>query len=371
MRSILQEKIFDNTVQSYLLVLGAILLAVLFSRFISRYLAGLLYKLIVRADRRFNKEAFFDLVVNPLKVFLLVLVVVAALDKLNYPGHLEFSIYRLKLSTIIDGLGRGTIVVVFIWLCIRIIDFIAGILAEKTNLTRSQSDNQLIVFFKDFFKVLLVIVGVLLFIRFVFNRDIGDLLTGLSIVGAAIALATRESLENLIASFIIFFDKPFVTGDTVKVQTFTGTIERIGLRSTRIRTADKTYISVPNKQMVDSIVDNISLRTQRRGDLRLELKLSVTTAELRGFIEQVRKLLEHPKIQKSSVHFTETGRNANVIAIEYFTGMEISDEEFNQLKEDINFGVMQLVEASGIDFATLNIDPLIFSRTAPAPQQRP
>jgi MscS family membrane protein len=122
-------------------------------------------------------------------------------------------------------------------------------------------------------------IGILLILRFSFNKPIGNL-TGLSIVGAAIALATRESMENLIASFIIFFDKPFITGDQVKVNNFTGTIERIGLRSTRIRTLDKTYISVPNKQMVDTIVDNITLRTQRKVELRLELKFKRNRATI-------------------------------------------------------------------------------------------
>lgn len=367
MESILEYRIFDNTVKAYLYVAGAIVLALLFRRFISRYLAGLLYKLIVRAEKRVNKEAFYSLVVQPLEVFLLTLVVIISFDKLQYPGDWELSIYKLRLSNLIDGLGRSVIVVVFIWLCIRIIDFIATILAEKANLTRSQSDNQLIVFFKDFFKVLLVIVGLLMFIRFVFNRDIGDLLTGLSIVGAAIALATRESLENLIASFIIFFDKPFVTGDTVKVHNFTGTIEKIGLRSTRIRTVDKTYISVPNKQMVDSIVDNISLRTQRKAELRLELKLSVTTADMKMLIAEVRKVLQREGIQKSSVHFTDTGRNANVVVIEYYTGMEMSDEDFSNLKEELNFSVISIIEQKGIDFAAVNIDPLLFNKPAAPP----
>src|SRR6478609_10892106 len=98
----------------------------------------------------------------------------------------------------------------------------------------------------------------MLLLRFTFHYDISKLVTGLSIVGAAIALATKESLENLIASFIIFFDKPFTTGDLVKVQNITGNVERIGLRSTRLRTGDKSYVTVPNKQMVDSILDNIS-----------------------------------------------------------------------------------------------------------------
>lgn len=364
MNDFLEYKILDNTIRSYSYVLAIIILALFFKRFVSKYLTALLFKLIVKAGRKFNKEAFCNLLIEPLEVFLLVLVVIISFDKLNYPAQWELTIYKLKLSHLIEALATATMVVVFIWLCLRIIDFIATVLEEKVNISKSQTDNQLVVFFKDFFKVLLVIIGGLLFIRFVFNKDVGNLLTGLSIVGAAIALATRESLENLIASFIIFFDKPFVTGDTVKVHNFTGTIEKIGLRSTRIRTLDKTYISVPNKQMVDSIVDNISLRTQRKVDIRLELKLSVTTSELKQFLESLKQLLQKPSIQKSAVHFAETGKNANVVTIEYFCGMDSSDDQFNSLKDTINFEIMSLIEQSGIDFATLNIDPIIFNRTA-------
>jgi MscS family membrane protein len=368
MNDLLDQEFFANPVKSYLYVFGAIILALIIKRFVSRYLAGLLYNLVVRAGRKFNKEAFCDLVKGPLEVFLIILVVIVAFDQLKYPPDLEFNIYKLRFSAFLEAIANTTIIIVFIWLCLRIIDFVAIILEEKANLSKSQTDNQLIVFFKDFFKVLLVIVGILLLIRFAFNKSIGNLLTGLSIVGAAIALATRESLENLIASFIIFFDKPFVTGDIVKVNNFTGTVERIGLRSTRIRTVDKTYITVPNKQMVDNIVDNISLRTQRKAEMRLELKLSVTTDELKQFLSDIKEILKLPVIQKSSVYFSETGKNANVIAIEYFTGMELSDEQFNSLKEQVNFEIMKKIEASGIDFATLNIDPLIFNR-GPGPAE--
>jgi len=362
MKEFLQNTFLGNTVESYLYVLGAILLALIIKRFVSRYLAGLLYNLVIRAGRKFNKKAFCDLVKEPLEVFLVVMVVIIGFDFLKYPKELEFNVYKIKFSSILEGIANATMIIVFIWLCIRIIDFIATVLEEKASISKSQTDNQLVVFFKDFFKVVLTIIGILLLIKFAFGKNIGNLLTGLSIVGAAIALATRESLENLIASFIIFFDKPFVTGDTVKVHHFTGTVEKIGLRSTRIRTVDKTYISVPNKQMVDSIVDNISLRTQRKAELRLELKLSVGTKALKQLLADIKKLMQHQHIQKSSVHFTDTGKNANIVLIEYFAGMDISDDAFNNLKEEINFEVMDLVEKAGIDFATFSIDQLITAR---------
>ncbi len=360
MREILHYRILDNTVQNYLYVIGIIILALIIKRVVSRYFTGVLFRIITKAGKKFNRDAFCNLLLEPLELFLLILVILISVDRLLvYPAKWNFYLYKLRFSDILDGLVNATMIIVFIWLCLRIIDFIATVLEERANITKSQSDNQLIVFFKDFFKVLLIIIGGLLLLRFTLHQDIGNLLTGLSLVGAAIALATRESLENLIASFIIFFDKPFVTGDTVKVHNFTGTVERIGLRSTRIRTIDKTYISVPNKQMVDSVVDNISLRTQRKAELRLELKLSVTTAELKTLISSFKEVLKHPQILKSSVHFSDTGKNANVISIEYFSGMQLTDDEFADLKEQLNFKIMQLIESRGTDFATLNIEALI------------
>ena len=318
----LQKKVFDNTIESCLYVVGTILIMLLLKRLISKYLAQQLFKMIANKKSQTARQSFLDLVVEPLGLFLLLSISIIALDNLKFPGVLDYKIYRITSQQLIESIANGIMVIVFIRLCLRIIDFIATILEEKANLTKDQTDNQLIIFFKDFFKVILVIIGVLLMMKFSFNKSIGNLLTGLSIVGAAIALATRESMENLIASFIIFFDKPFVVGDLVKVNGFTGNIEKIGLRSTRIRTTDKTYISVPNKQMVDSIVDNVSLRTQRKEELRLEIDLATNAMQLKALTDAVQQMLTLPEIENKAVFLSETGKNAHVIAIEFFTNAE-------------------------------------------------
>jgi MscS family membrane protein len=361
MENFLQTKLLDNTIESYLYVFGAILLVICIRRLISKYLAKLLYRLVAKAAKNIARQSFLDLVVQPLDVFFVLLISIIALDKLNFPLRLDFRIYHITVKQLIDSLAAGTVIVVFIWLCLRVIDFIAMILEEKANLTADQTDNQLIVFFKDFFKVILVIFGVLLILRFSFNKHIGNLLTGLSIVGAAIALATRESMENLIASFIIFFDKPFITGDQVKVNNFIGTIERIGLRSTRIRTTDKTYISVPNKQMVDTIVDNITLRTQRKVELRLELGLSATAQQLKSLTPAIKTILQKPEIENITVYLMDTGKNAHIVAIDYFTTMQQSIEEFNTLREAVNLEVIALLEKSGLELAAANTDIVVRS----------
>ncbi|MBI2284043.1 MAG: mechanosensitive ion channel [Bacteroidetes bacterium] len=362
MENLLQHKVLDNTIESYLYVLGTILLILLVKRLISKYLAKLLYKVVAKAAKNIARQSFLDLVVQPLDVFLVLIISIITLDKLRFPAALDFTIYHITFKQLIDSLAATTLIIVFIWLCLRVIEFIAMILEEKANLTKDQTDNQLIVFFKDFFKVIMVITGILLILRFSFNKNIGNLLTGLSIVGAAIALATRESMENLIASFIIFFDKPFITGDLVKVNNFTGNIEKIGLRSTRIRTTDKTFISVPNKQMVDTIVDNITLRTQRKVELRLEISLSATAQQLRTLLPAVRTVLQKPEIEHTTVYLMETGKTAHIIAVDYFTSMQQSIEEFNSLREAVNLELIELLEKSGIELAAANTDVIVRSK---------
>lgn len=365
MEKFLQQQIFDNTIQTYLLVTGIILLAVLIKRLLSKYLALLLFKLLARYTGSIGRQSFLDLVVQPIGIFFATLVSLIALDKLTFPAHWDFRLYHITLKQFLDSLAAAAIIIIFIWLCLRVIDFIALVMKAKANLSADHSDNQLVIFFKDFFKVILVLIGILLVLRFSFNKNIGNLLTGLSIVGAAVALATRESLENLIASFIIFFDRPFMIGDLVRVNNFTGTIEKIGLRSTRIRTTEKTYISVPNKQMVDTIVDNITLRTQRKAELRLELGLATTAEQVSRIIQGVKQILEKPAIENKIVFLLETGRNAHVISVEYFTSILQSLQEFNLLREEVNLAIINLLESNDVELAASNTEIVVKSKPAP------
>lgn len=361
MEEFLAKEFLNNSVKSYLIVVGTILVAIIVKRIVSKYVASLLYKLVAKASKNIAKKSFSDLVVQPLDLFLVLLISFIAFDKLNFPEALDFKVYKVTLKDIIECITNGTLVIAFIWLCLRVMDFVAMIMEEKANQSSDLSDNQLIVFFKDFFKVILVIIGILLVLRFSFHKNIGNLLTGLSIVGAAIALATRESLENLIASFIIFFDKPFIMGDVVKVLNFTGTVEKIGLRSTRIRTDSKTYITVPNKQMVDSILDNVTLRTQRKVELRLELALSATAAQLKALTPDIKTILQHYEaIENYSAHLTDTGKNAHIFTVEYFTVMPQEISEFNDLREEVNLAIIQLLETSKIELAASNTDVKVY-----------
>jgi len=343
---------WDNTVRSYCIVGGTVLLMLIVKRYASRYIALLLCRLLKRVWKNFDKESFINLVVEPLEWLLFILIAVFAVDKLNFPTAWHYSIYSHSTEDIVDRVGIGIIIVSFTWFLLRIIDFIALVLERRAAATADRTDDQLVMFFRDFLKVIVGIIGVLLLIKACFNQPIGGLLTSLSIVGAAVALAAKESLENLIASFIIFFDKPFTTGDVVKVNSVTGTVERVGLRSTRIRTIDKTLVTMPNKQMVDSMVDNWSLRTQRRGEFKLELAVATTATQTEQLVDDIKKMLAQKQdgIMSATVHLTDISKNSITVTAEYFT-LPIAIEAFVQLKEELGFAVKKILEEQDIALA--------------------
>lgn len=345
----------SNPAKKWLIIVGVILFVLILKRFISRYLAGLLFRVLNRIWKNLDKESFKSLVAQPLGLFILIFVSIVSLHKLKFPKDWNYELYDYSIMRIIHCIGTIILLVSFIWLLLRTIDFIALILEKKANLTADQTDNQLVVFFRDFFKVIIFIIGILLILKFAFHFSIGSMLTGLSIVGAAIALALRESLENLIASFIIFFDKPFTMGDLVKVQNITGNVEKIGLRSTRIRTDQKTHVTVPNKQMVDSILDNLSLRTQLKAELRLQVALSTSSSKLEQLLAGIKKILQHKDVANFTVFMSDITNDAFLITGDYFT-RPLLHVEFIKVREEINLQVLKLMEELKIEIAGASTD---------------
>lgn len=348
----LDKLYFNNTVRAYLIVLGTILFVLMFKKLLSRYVASLIYKLIRRTWKQIEQTQFINLIVRPLGDFILVAVSVIAIDKLNFPQGLNFNIYHRPLDAIITKLGYVIVIVAFVRFVVSLVHFISLFL-QQTGTGLDKEHNQLIIFFRDFFKVITYIAGLLLLLKMVLNVNVGALVAGLGIAGAALALAAKESIENIIASFIIFLDKPFFTGDTVKVNAFSGKIERIGLRSTRIRTIEKTLITVPNKQMVDSVVDNLSFRNARRGEVKLEFLPSTTIEEIKQFCTDTKKILatRQNQLSSSSVFITDYNKSGVTLTLEFFT-KPIPMDDFNKIKENILIDMMQLVQLSTIAHAT-------------------
>lgn len=359
MNDFLDREFWSNPIRDYFWVIGVILFVLLLNRFISKYIAILLCKIFKRTWKTFDQQKFVDLIIHPLGIFLVITVSIVAFYRLSFPEDLNITLYKYPLQRILLSIATVIQIGALTWLLLRVIDFIATVLQIRASRTADQSDNQLIVFFRDFLKVIIGIIGLLMLLHFAFNYNVTSLLTGLSIVGAAIALALRESLENLIASFVIFFDKPFTTGDFVKVQNISGNVERIGLRSTRVRTSDKSYVTVPNKQMVDSILDNVSLRSQIRGEINLFINLQTPPVKIQQLTDAIRNYTATvPEIQTSNILFNDIRVQAFIVFIEFFTpNMEWA--KFTSIKQNLNYFILNKMEELQIKIAAEGKDMAI------------
>ena len=348
----LEQEILSNPIKNYLYILGIILATYILKRFVSRFFASIIYTWVDKKNHSELRKSHVHRLVVPIEQFLLFLVAVIALYELKFPEVWNVHLFKLTLQQVIESVVKLFFIILLIRVSLRTLEFISIILEERSKLTKDQTDDQLVLFFRDFFKVILYIIGVLLVLRYVFNENIGNLVTSLSIVGAAVALSMRESLENIIASFIIFFDKPFTVGDLVKVNNFTGTIEKIGLRSTRIRTQDKTYITVPNKQMVDTIVDNISLRSERKIEMDIQLSVQTSASLISALSNHVRLMIaQESNIISSSVFVAEAGKQSHVIHVECFISMQVDINSLQQLREKLNVAVIEFANQHQIQFS--------------------
>lgn len=343
--------ILDNPLRKYVFVGIAILIGLLFKRIFSKFVAGLLFKAATTLGKDIDKNAFVKLLLDPLEIFLIAFITIAGIDKLRFPTALEVEFFEVPFKSIVHGVAKTILIVVFIWLLLRVIDFISLVVKEKARLTGGVKEHQLVVFFRDFLKVIIGIVGLLMVLGMGFGFEVSKVWTGLGLAGAAVALSLRESIENLIASFIIFFDKPFTVGDVVKVNNISGAVEKIGLRSTRIRTDQKTYVTVPNKQMVDSVVDNQTLRTYRKAELRLQLESSTASNLINLFVEDCRSLLSDKSfISDATVFLIDISGTFFQVNIDYFT-TPIPLAEFNEIRQKLNLEILKLMENRKINIA--------------------
>ena len=209
----LQNQILGNTLLDYCWLFGARLLGFIFKQLISKYLSQLLYKIIGRKDDDIGAEKFNELLVKPIGLCVMLSIIYIGASHISFPlswNLVEKEEFGLKMF-LNKGFSLLYIYSIF-WIIIRFVDYISLILHEKAEQTENRMDDQLIPFVIDIIKIITYIFGLIIVMGNVFNVNITALATGLGIGGIAIAMASKESLENLLGSFTIFLDQPLQLG---------------------------------------------------------------------------------------------------------------------------------------------------------------
>lgn len=353
----LRLRFLDNSVRALLIAAGIILLAFIVRKIISKVIASVVMRLLTKKTRELYKGSFQKEIIKPLSRFIFWIIALTAIEQLRTPDELKYTIVlRRSIHLWMLSISSLIMIATFVRLLVGLSRFLVSVWKHNTKARGDKAVFQLLSIVGDLMDVVLILIGFLTILRIAFKIDISGFVTNLSLVTAALALAAKESLENLIASFIIFLDKPFYVGDYVKVVNVAGTIESIGLRSTRIRTQDKSLITVPNKQMVDSVLDNVTYGTHRRFVETLEFSLTTTPKQLTDLIAQIAQLLSDSKdmgVQNHIVYFKQTGTAAHIIYFEYLVSAVDKPTlyQYYDVNSIINTKILEIVDAAHIEFA--------------------
>ena len=350
---LLDNVFLGNTLEDYCWFFGILLFAFLFQRIISKWLSNIIYRLIKRYTEGLDSGKLFELLYQPVSLFFLLMISYMAASHIEFPEEWNLApVEEFGFRMMLHRSYLAILLIAFTWIFLRLVDFAGLILLKKAEKTETRQDDQLIAFAKEFTKIIVIIFGFFIILGVVFKLDIGAIIAGLGIGGLALALAAKESLENLLASFTIFLDRPFVVGDLVQIGTVTGTVEKVGFRSTRIRTLEKSYLTLPNKKMVDSELDNLTLRTFRRARFNVGLIYGTSIEQIKAIVSDIQLFIdEHPHTnQDGRVRFAEFGSSSLDIRVEYFVDT-MDWDVYIRVKEEINFKIMEIVKKHGSNFA--------------------
>jgi MscS family membrane protein len=238
------------------------------------------------------------------------------------------------------------------WLSIIGLIILGDIIVSSEHLKRSNLDSQLV-------RLGARLVGVFCAIAFLIRGadDLGfpaySVLAGLGVGGLAVALAARDSIANLLGSMFIMLEKPFRIGHIIRVGGSEGTVEDVGFRSTRIRTPDNSLISIPNNTVVNTIIENVSLRAMRRQRLVLQIIYDTPREKVEALIDGVGHLiLTHPMTNKTNYQVRFNNFSECSLDILVLFHLEVPDlsAELRE-RETILLQTMDLMSELGIAFA--------------------
>jgi MscS family membrane protein len=349
----LQTEFLENKVTDILWLVGIIIFGLLFRRFLADFFSKILYRFI-RHDR-IPIHTCVEMLRQPVRLFISLIFIYLASSFVHFPDSWKlptvevFGIRMLLFKTF-----QGLFIFSIAWILVRITKFISLIFQERATLTTSKLDEQFIPFFKDLVIVGIFILTIFIMLGVIFKVDVVALLTGLGIGGLAIALAARETLENLFASFTLFLDLPFVVGDTIHLDKVTGDVEKIGFRSTRLRADDGSLITIPNRLLTAQALENRTQRPYMKAKFTVKLQEDTSMETLKIIIQEINQVTHnHTLIYKpdpSSTRFGGFGENSLDITVSYHIATH-DHHVFDRVKEEINYKILEIINRNEIKIA--------------------
>jgi MscS family membrane protein len=265
------------------------------------------------------------------------------LDELLLPSRFESAIQRLL---------EGGTVLAAILLATALWDAVCDNLTTRVA-GHQRVERLLVPMARKFVRAVIVAIGLLIVLRVLLRIDVNSFVAGLGISGLVIALAAKDSVENVFGSLTILFDMPFAIGDWVRIDKTEGIVEEINLRSTRIRTFEDTIITVPNANLIRATVENFSARRSRRQMLTIRVSYDSKPERVDAFCRDLRAWIEaQPKAvaDKTIVEINELNEPSFGVLVQCHFEAKTQAEELEQ-RHALVLEILRLRDRHGVLFA--------------------
>ncbi|MFN2426646.1 MAG: mechanosensitive ion channel family protein [Candidatus Binatia bacterium] len=258
----------------------------------------------------------------------------------------------LPVQGFFDQLARVGVIVALSWVLLRLVDVFARSI-EARLVTRGQISTAAVVPIGRRAAKGVVLAFTTLAALQNFGFNVTGLIAGLGIGGLAVALAAQKTIENLFGGLTIIADQPVRVGDFCRFSGKLGTVEEIGLRSTRVRTLDRTVVSIPNAEFAAMQLENFARRDRIWLHTTIGVRYETTPDQLRHLLVELKKMLvAHPRVLLEPARVRFVGFGAYSLDVEIFAYVPTSDfDDFLAVREDVFLRIMDVVAASGTGFA--------------------
>lgn len=243
-------------------------------------------------------------------------------------------------------------IIAFLMLLWRITDFISELSKNRMTVRGRVSAISVILFLKRTFKVAIFVFGAIAILGAI-GIDVTTGLAALGIGGIALALGAQKTVENFVGSVTLIIDQPIRVGDYCKINDIKGNIEQIGMRSTKVRTGERTVVTIPNGLLSATNIENYAFRDRFLFNPILDLRCETAPDQIRFLLVEFQSLLyAHPMInsEDARVRFIGFGPSSIKIEINCYI-MVVSLDTSLEIKEDLLLRIMDIVAQSGTSFA--------------------
>lgn len=348
MDNVLEKEYYGNTVEHYLIALAIIIGTMIFIRLFRKRMLNQIKKWTKKTETKLD-----DYIISGIEKFGLPILNFVAI----YVG-LSFLVLPEKVTRIIGN----AFTVVFIFYLVRLISSIIRLMLESFIGNQEGGQEKL----KQINGIMLLINGVIWLLGFLLLFDnlgynVTTIVAGLGIGGIAIALAAQNILGDLFNYFVIFFDRPFEIGDFITVDDKKGTVEYIGIKTTRLKSITGEQLVFSNSDLTNSRIHNFKRMEQRRVVFSLGVIYQTPTQLLEKIPTLVKGIVEaQAGVTFDRAHFQKFGASSLDYEVVYFVGT--SDyNQYMDLQQKINMEIFKVFEQEGIDFA-YPTQSIIFTR---------